>query len=291
MDVHERELDTPWEGVLTTSTGGSDAAVLILAGSSGRVERERARLLAGQGLTALAMRWFGGPGQPPGICEIPLETFTDAVGLLRSTGASRIGILGVSKGAEAALLTAVRDPRVDMVVAVSPTDSVWCNVGPGHDGRHHPYRSSWSWQGEPLPFLPMDDSWTPGSPEGEPVAFTGWYELSRRTFGHLLPGAAIPVERARAGMLLVAGGDDKMWPSLPAAERLAARRRSAGAEVTVISRAEAGHRPRFPGESVLPASRAHLHGGTPHADAILGADAWPLIVAALRGVPDARPGD
>ncbi|MGW0857592.1 acyl-CoA thioester hydrolase/BAAT C-terminal domain-containing protein [Streptomyces sp. NPDC002690] len=290
MDVHERVLDTPWEGFLAEPDGGGGAAVLVLAGSSGRVDRERARLLAGQGLTALAVRWFGGPGQSPGICEIPLETFTEGVGLLRSTGASRIGILGVSKGAEAALLTAVRDPRVDVVVAVSPTDCVWCNVGPGHDGRHRPYRSSWSWQGQPLPFLPMDDSWASGSPAGEPVAFTGWYELSRRTFGRQLPGAVIPVERTRAEMVLVAGGDDAMWPSLPAAERLAARRRSTGAGVTVISRADAGHRPRFPGESVLAASPAHLHGGSPKADALLGADAWPAIVTALRGTPIARPG-
>ncbi|MFD6424699.1 acyl-CoA thioester hydrolase/BAAT C-terminal domain-containing protein [Streptomyces sp. NPDC060198] len=287
MDIHERALDTPWEGLVTEPVGGGDAAVLVLAGSSGRVDRERARLLAGQGLTALAVRWFGGPGQSPGICEIPLETFTDAVGLLRSTGAPRIGILGVSKGAEAALLTAVRDPRVDVVVAVSPTDSVWCNVGPGLDGLHRPYRSSWSWRGQPLPFLPMDDSWVSGSPAGEPVAFTSWYELSRRTFGRQFPGAAIPVERTRADMVLVAGGDDAMWPSLRAAERLAARRRSAGAGVTVISRADAGHRPRFPGESVLPASPAHLHGGSPHADALLGADAWPAIVSALRGTPAA----
>ncbi|MEU1091411.1 acyl-CoA thioester hydrolase/BAAT C-terminal domain-containing protein [Streptomyces sp. NPDC005892] len=289
MEVHEREVHTPWEGVLATPAGRSRAAVLVLAGSSGRVDRERARLLAGQGLTALAVRWFGGPGQSPGICEIPLETFTSAIGLLRSTGASRIGVLGVSKGAEAALLTAVRDPRVDVVVAVSPTDSVWCNVGPGPDGRHHPYRSSWSWRGEPLPFLPMDDSWTPGTPAGEPVGMTAWYELSRRTFGHLLPGAAIPVERARAALVLVAGGDDAMWPSLPAAERLALRRRRAGAPVTLISRAGAGHRPRFPGEGVLPASAAHLHGGTPHADALLGEDAWPRVVSALRGTPADRP--
>ncbi|MFF7363746.1 acyl-CoA thioester hydrolase/BAAT C-terminal domain-containing protein [Streptomyces sp. NPDC008125] len=290
MDVHERELDPPWEGVLASPPGGSDCGVLVLAGSSGRVERERARLLAGQGLTALAMRWFGGPGQPPGICEIPLETFTNAVGVLRSTGASRIGILGVSKGAEAALLTAVRDPRVDLVVALSPTDSVWCNVGPGHDGRNHPYRSSWTWRGRPLPFLPMDESWRPGTPAGEPVAITGWYELSRRAFGHLLPEAAIPVERARADVVLVAGGDDAMWPSAPAAERLAARRRAAGASVTLISSADAGHRIRFPGERALPPSPEHLHGGTSEADALLGAEAWPLIVSALRGTPAARSG-
>ncbi|MGW2556221.1 acyl-CoA thioester hydrolase/BAAT C-terminal domain-containing protein [Streptomyces sp. NPDC001635] len=283
MEVHEREVSSPWEGVLVTPVGGGDAAVVVLAGSSGRVERERARILARHGVTALAIRWFGGPGQPAGICEIPLETFTAAVDVLGSAGARRIGVLGVSKGAEAALLTAVHDPRVDVVVPVSPTSRVWCNVGPGRDGRARPHRSSWTWRGEPLPFMPMDDTWTPREPHGGPVAVRGWYERSERTFAHLLAETAIPVERAEADVLLVAGGDDAMWPSLPYAEELAARRRSSGSPVRLISRDDAGHRTRFPGESPALPSADHLYGGTPDADARLGRTAWPLIIEALLG--------
>jgi dienelactone hydrolase len=293
VDVVEYEVTEPWEGVLITPVhgdgdddcdgDGGDVGVLVLAGSSGRVERERARLLARQGMTALAIRWFGGPGQPPGICEVPLETFTAAVDLLRARGAARVGILGASKGAEAALLTAVRDPRVDVVVALSPTSRVWCNVGPGRDGAHLPHRSSWSWRERPLPFVPLDDSWTPAeSVDGGPVAVRGWYELSERTFAELLPPAEIPVAEARADLLLVAGGDDAMWPSLPCAERLAERRRAAGAGVRLIAHPGAGHRPRLPGERPLPASPRFRYGGTPEADALLGATAWPHILDALR---------
>ncbi|MER6159703.1 acyl-CoA thioester hydrolase/BAAT C-terminal domain-containing protein [Streptomyces sp. NPDC001868] len=299
VEVVEREVAEPWEGVLVAPARGGDVGVLVLAGSSGRVERERARLLARQGMTALAIRWFGGPGQPPGICEVPLETFTAAVGLLRAHGAARVGILGVSKGAEAALLTAVRDPRVDVVVALSPTSLVWCNIGPGLDGEHRPYRSSWTWRGRPLPFVPLDDSWTPATPtnsassatsatsaksgDSGPVAVRGWYECSERTFAELLPAAEIPVDRARADLLLMAGGDDAMWPSLPSAERLAERRRAAGAPVRLIAHPDAGHRPRLPGESPAPASPRFRHGGTPEADALLGATAWPHVLDALRG--------
>jgi uncharacterized protein len=283
VDVVERELTDPWEGVLVAPAGGADIGVLVLAGSSGRVDRERARLLAQQGMVALAIRWFGGPGRPPGICEIPLETFTTAVDRLRAGGAERIGILGASKGAEAALLTAVHDPRVDVVVAVSPTSRVWCNVGPGHDGAHHPYRSSWTWRERALPFVPMDDSWTSARPGGGPVAIRPWYELSERTHADLLPAAAIPVDRARADLLLVAGGDDAMWPSLPFAEHLVERRRSVGAPVRLITRQDAGHRPRLPGESPAPASPRFLYGGTPETDALLGAAAWPHLLDALRG--------
>ena len=302
VDVIEHEVTDPWEGVLVAPVHGSAVGVLVLAGSSGRVERDRARLLARQGMTALSIRWFGGPGQSPGICEIPLETFTTAVDLLRANGAARVGILGASKGAEAALLTAVRDPRVDVVVALSPTSRVWCNVGPGRDGAGRPWRSSWTWRERALPFVPLDDSWTPaesdgggdghgdgngdgdgdGDGHGQPVAIRGWYELSERTFSHLLPPAEIPVGEARADLLLVAGGDDAMWPSLPFAGQLAERRRSAGATVRLITRHDAGHRPRLPGESPAPASPRFRHGGTPEADALLGAAAWPHILHALR---------
>ncbi|MDQ0604741.1 hypothetical protein QF037_009086 [Streptomyces canus] len=283
MDVLEHELTDPWEGVLAAPVGGSDVGVLVLAGSSGRIERERARILARQGMTAVSIRWFGGPGQSPGICEIPLETFTAAVDFLRLNGAERIGILGTSKGAEAALLTAVHDARVDLVIAVSPTSRVWCNVGPGRDGLHRPYRSSWTLAGQGLPFVPLDDSWTPAQAEDGPVAIRGWYELSERTFAELLPSAEIPVEVTRADLLLVAGGDDAMWPSLAFAEQLAQRRRSAGASVRLIARHDAGHRPRFPGESPASASSRFEYGGTPEADALLGAAAWPHVLDALRG--------
>ncbi|MFJ1757006.1 acyl-CoA thioester hydrolase/BAAT C-terminal domain-containing protein [Kitasatospora sp. NPDC088134] len=286
MVVVEHELTEPWEGVLLEPAPGTatGAGVLVLSGSSGRIERVRARLLAEQGLLALAVRWFGGPGQPPGICEVPLETFVAAVDLLRERGAGRIGILGASKGAEAALLTAVRDPRVDAVVGLSPTSLVWCNLGPGHDGRERPYRSCWTWRGEPVPFVPMDETWFAELPDTEgPVAVRGSYGRSERTFVDRLDAAAIPVERAAADLLLVAGGDDAMWSSLRYAEELAARRRAAGRPVRVIARHDAGHRLRFPGEGPAAPSEVYDYGGTAHGDALLGEAAWGPVVDLLTG--------
>lgn len=287
MRVIEHELSSPWEAALYEPAAGSTTGVVVLAGSSGRVDRQRARLLAEQGILALAIRWFGGAGQPAGICEVPLETFVAAVDLLKEYGVVRVGVLGVSKGAEAALLTAVHDPRVDAVVAVSPTSLVWCNIGPGLDGQHRPYRSSWTWRGRPLPFVPLDDSWQQAHQADGPRAIRGWYELSERTFARCLDAAAIPVEKARADMLLVAGADDEMWSSLRYAEKLAARRRAAGAPVCVISRNDAGHRPRFPGEGGAPPSKTFLYGGTARGDRLLGGAAWAALLDRLAPAVEA----
>ncbi|WP_371775664.1 acyl-CoA thioester hydrolase/BAAT C-terminal domain-containing protein [Streptomyces sp. NBC_01438] len=276
-----------WTGFRAAPAHGSDAGVLVLSGSSGRIEEERCRLLAREGLAALSIRWFGGPGQPPGICEVPLETFGSALDRLRAEGARRISVLGVSKGAEAALHLSVLQPGIDAVVALSPTSLTWANIGPGRDGSTTPHRSSWTWRGQPLPFVPYGTGWTASEPAGAPVSVLGWYEQSVRARPDRVTAAAIPVERSAAELVLVAGGDDLMWPSLRYARELAARRRAAGLPVRLVTRADAGHRPRLPSEGIAPASGTFRHGGSPAADAALGAAAWPHIRRALLGP---RPG-
>lgn len=117
---------------------GSGSGVMILAGSSGAMEHDRAQLLADHGAVALAMRWFGGRGQQSGPWEVPFETFTAALDLL-APEVDRLAILGSSFGAEAALLVAARDDRIKAVVALSPSAYVW----PGADetGRMRSHRT------------------------------------------------------------------------------------------------------------------------------------------------------
>jgi len=288
VDVVMRKVAEPWEGEFYRPAGGTGApetGVLVLAGSSGRIEGERARLFAEQGISALAIRWFGGPGQPETPSEVPLETFTAAIDFLRAEGARRIGMIGVSKGAEASLVTAVRDARVDVVVALSPTAYVWCWSAVGKT----PPRSSWTWRGTPLPFVPTDDAWPSEHRHLEPpVAIRDWYERSAHLYPEHYAAAAIPVEQTRAEIILVAGGDDQMWPSLPFAHKLVERRQTPGgvgtrAPIHLVTLPDAGHRPRLPGESPAPPETTFAYGGTPEADARLGAEAWPVILEVLKG--------
>jgi hypothetical protein len=65
----EYPLSDP-EGLLALPTGKQPrCAVLVLTGSSGRIATDRTRLLATHGAAAMSLRWFGGPGQPPGIAR------------------------------------------------------------------------------------------------------------------------------------------------------------------------------------------------------------------------------
>jgi dienelactone hydrolase len=270
------------EETLTGSVAGTllrypDAmtGVVVLSGSSGRVDVARARLFANEGASALAFRWFGGEGQTPGICEIPLEIFFAATDRLVGLGCRRIVYVGTSKGAEASLLVAARDARVDAVVAISPTSVVWGNIGPGRDGISWPERSSWTLAGQPLPFVPTDPNWTPSLIDGL-VSYRGHFEHCLKIFPEAVRGAAIPVELTQAEIVLVAGGDDALWPSLAFAEAIMRRRKDAGKSTRLVTAPNAGHRILLPGEST-PRSRLHAHGGSDDADASLGREAWGFI--------------
>lgn len=255
--------------------GGASTGVLVLAGSSGRLDTGRAALLARAGATALAVRWFGGPGQPDRPCEIALETFVEALDQLAEE-CDRLALLGLSYGAEAALLTAVRDPRLDAVIALAPTDVAW-------EGQHRadgdPRRSKWTWQGEEVPFVPLDRNWTPP----EPPAFAPLYERSLACAGaDVVAAATIGVERFAGEMVLVAGGDDQVWPSTAAARRIVARREQHSLATTLVEDPRAGHPVVLPGEEPPDPRRPYRVGGDAGAAERLGTLAWPEIRRVLH---------
>ncbi len=274
----ERRVSDP-DGLLVTPRHGCGTSVLVLAGSSGRVDADRARQLARHGVTALSIRWFGGPGQQPGPYEVPLETFIEALDQLASTG-DRLAVVGTSFGAEAALLTASRDPRVTATVAFTPTPVVWAGVAPGVEPGTTRQTSHWTWAGVPLPFVPLLEDWT--SPV-DPPAFRELYQLSRRAHPVEAAGAAIPVERIEGEVVLVAGEDDQVWPGADFAREIAARRAVHGLDSHVFTHLRAGHRTVLPGEPAVRVGMTMARGGSPSADAELGRLSWPTILEVLRG--------
>jgi hypothetical protein len=265
------------QGVLAVPDGAPRAAALVLSGSSGHVEEERCRLLSSYGVAALSLQWFGDTGQSPGICEIPLETFRPALDKLAALS-PRLAVIGVSKGAEAALLLAARDPRIRLTVAMSPSSVVWANVGAGLDGVVSPYRSSWTWLGEPLPFVPYDDSWTP--PPGDWPSYLGLYEQSLVAYADRVAAAEIAVEDIAGEVIVTAGGDDQVWPTNDFVAAIVRRRRATGLDTVVIENPRSGHRPVLPSEAAS-FGAVLARGGTPEADAEHGAEIWRVLSRAL----------
>ncbi len=137
-------------------------AVLVFTGSGGGIPVLHAGLLASHGYNAFALAYMGIPPLPVDGVEVPLEYVEKALDWLKrqpSVDPARIGVIGISKGAELSLLMATLRPRdFKAVVAVSPSSVVWEGFvrNPHATGRASmkPERSTWSYRGQPLPFLP-----------------------------------------------------------------------------------------------------------------------------------------
>lgn len=244
--------------------------VLLLAGSSGRVEIGRAELLAARGPRVRATRWFGGEGQRPTPHEVPLELFIEQIAVLRRD-CDRVVLFGTSFGAEAALTVGTLCP-VDAVIAIAPTSVVWAG---SHAGR---WSSHWTLAGEPVPFTPFDHDW---APDADPPAFRGLYASSMQRFPERAAAARIPAEKITGDVLLIVGQDDQVWPSAYFAQQIVSARKKAGLLTTLVSHPDAGHRLLLPGEQPAAGGVRMARGGTPKADAELGERAWPEILRIL----------
>ncbi len=190
--------------------------------------------------------------------------------------ADRVVVLGLSFGAEAALLAAVLDRRIAAVVAFAPTDVAWEGQ---HDHDDDPQRSKWTWRGKPVPFVPLDRGWVPP----DPPAYLELYRRSRRAAGKAtVRAAAIPVEEIAGEVVLVVGGDDQVWDSAAAARAIVARRAAAGLGTALVDDPRAGHQVVLPGEEAPDPRRPYLVGGDDGAPERLGLLAWPHVAHALR---------
>ncbi|WGY04681.1 acyl-CoA thioester hydrolase/BAAT C-terminal domain-containing protein [Nocardioides sp. QY071] len=241
---------------------------LVLGGSSGRVDEQRARLLAEQGVLAESIQWFGGPEQHDGPWEIPLETFAARAESLAAE-CDRVLLVGLSFGAEAALATAsLTQAPVDGVAAFAPSDVVWAGVT--GDGRQ---TSHWTLDGAPVPFVRFVH-WEPPT---DPPAYRDLYARSRAAAPEDVAAASLPVERI-PDVVLVAGDDDQVWPAREQAEEIVLRRARHGRATSLVADPQAGHRAVLPGEDVVEAGLRMCRGGTADADRRLGSAAWPALL-------------
>lgn len=258
------------------------AHVLVLGGSEGGLgSAEVAAQLATHGFDALALAYFGTDSLPLQLARIPLEYFGRALQLFSAdSGGTRapVAILGTSKGAEAGLLIAVRYPIVSAVVAYAPSSLAWSCIC---DSTTY---SSWTWKGEDVPAVPPGVDSLRRPPAGTPIRPEVNYAFRMRTNS---PAAAvIPVEQTDAKVLLIAGGDDGLWPSAPMAAAIKHRRSTdrQSATIQALLYPAAGH---LIGKSYLPAGSTFLNrgridtGGSPEANAFAQSESWPKVIEFL----------
>ncbi|MBE7157731.1 MAG: dienelactone hydrolase [Rhodospirillales bacterium] len=263
------------------SGAGRYPGILLLGGSEGGLGPGTTRMgkaLAAHGFDVLHVAYFGAPDEPEKLVDVPLETFDRGLAWLRvrpEVDGERIGIVGGSKGAEAALLYASRTPAIKAVVAGMPSSVVWPGINYAET-----MQPSWTVGGKPVPFLP----YVFGSDDRNlySVYDNGLKALDQH------PDAVIPVENIGGPVMLIGGKADTLWPSCLMAEQIAARLKAKGFhhEVQLLECEDAGHAVfGVPVEGTNPAypSLASL-GGSADGNAAARADAWPRVLAFLDAV-------
>jgi dienelactone hydrolase len=210
---------------------------------------------------------------------VPLEALLPQLDRLASV-VPRVGVMGTSFGAEAALLLAVRDPRVSLVVALAPTSVVWGTSD--QDGNGHPVRDAkWTWGGVPIPGVPYVDS----TAHGPFADAREWHEASLAACDD--PDRfEIPVDRIAGDVIVSSGGDDRVWQAPAFCQEIVARRSAAGLTTTHVHHPGAGHQVVLPGGAPAPQRPRFPRGGSPEADAALGGS---VLEAVLQACSDIGP--
>jgi dienelactone hydrolase len=251
-------------GYLYTPTAeGTYPALLILGGSDGGIDIPKAAMLASHGYVTLALDYFGDPPLPAELSEIPLEYFKTAIDWLQAqenVDADKIGVVGVSRGGELALLLGATYPEITAVVGYVPSGVVWGNYGKTNSVE----TSAWTLDGIIVPYATSDQD---------------------------IEKAIIPVEQINGPILLISGKDDHVWPSAPLSEIAITRLQETkfAHSYEHLSYEGAGHLisvPYWPttGSSFThPVSHVEMTmGGTPQGDATASADSWAQVLTFLE---------
>jgi dienelactone hydrolase len=261
--------------------------IILLGGSDGAPMKERSTLLASNGYAVLNLFYFGRGSLPKELAEVRLEYLTNAVSWLQAreqVDPARIGLLGHSRGAEAALLMATLRPDVRAVVAVAPSSVVW--PGPGASGYFH---SAWSLNGKELPYAPVKFSKGFGAFLKE---VTGGIQIEHRPIfkdalknKRAVENATIPVEKIHGAVLLISGKDDRVWPSASMAEKIMASLREHRHPFAYqhLSYDNAGHSFGLPNQPrTNDATGTFKMGGTSSGNAAAAASSWKAMLEFLE---------
>lgn len=208
-------------------------ALIAFSGSDGGLALTRA--LAGvfqaRGLSTLALAYVGEEGLPQGFSGIPIEYVEAAAKRLHAMGYEKVGLWGISKGAELALTAGSLLPGlVNAVVAVAPMNTV-CQAFVKGKGIVFLPGSCWSFRGQELPYSPYR---VRKFPLGQVLRQSlrnremGMYDLYLPLVEQPEPAAVIRVEDITGPILLISSKMDTMWPSERAAGKILERLRAHG---------------------------------------------------------------
>ncbi|MEO0815864.1 MAG: acyl-CoA thioesterase/BAAT N-terminal domain-containing protein [Pseudomonadota bacterium] len=216
--------------------------IITLGGSEGgdRSARNVGAKFASRGFAVLGLPYYspagwGGTAQFPDLPDtfvnIPIDRLETARDYLRTrsdVNSDRMGLYGVSKGAEFVLAGSSLIEGFSSVAAVVPTDVIWEGFG---DGVEENRFSSFTWRGDPLPFVPyvgIKEEYAKYGNPNETVRLRTPHDAGRAAYPERADAARIRVEDIDEPVFLVGGDEDTVWASGPMARSIKETRDRAG---------------------------------------------------------------
>lgn len=204
--------------------------LICFSGSDGRYELSRmlAAVFQEQGLTTLALAYVMEEGLPTQFYRVPIDPLEAAARRLHEMGYEKVGLWGISKGAELALAAASLLPGlINAVVAVAPMNTVCQGFAKEKSIQFMP-GSAWTFHGEEVPYssfrldkFPLGQVLRKSLKAREVTMFDLYIPLVKNPD----PAAVIRAEEITGPILLISSKMDTMWPSGPAAEQIVERLR------------------------------------------------------------------
>jgi len=250
-------------------------ALIVLGGSEGGINsaERTGDSLCLHGFIVMSLAYFKMDSLPSALEEIPLEYFKKGIDYIKAYSGvdkNRIGIVGTSKGGEAALLVAsVYPDDIKAVFSIVPSSVVWQSL----NFASPVIKSSWTYEGMPMPYLKFS---MPQKVTGNIADYyRGGLEKNNSDSGF------IKVEKIKGPVFIVSGKMDKLWPSYEMGESIVRRlqKNNFGYSFKHVAYDSAGHSiggpPLRQGIDISPLGR---NGGSPENNLNARLTNWELLI-------------
>lgn len=159
-----------------------------------------------KGYAFLAIGYFGSEDTPENLDRISLNAIHDAILRIAENpkiNSEKIAVIGGSKGGELVLNLASYFNDIDAVVAMSPSHVSFAGL------TVMSHTSSWTLDGQELPFAPTPYSAVPDMISGDILAAYNIILENKES----VEKALIPIEQISGSILLLSATQDEAWPS------------------------------------------------------------------------------
>ncbi|MDN3645448.1 acyl-CoA thioesterase/BAAT N-terminal domain-containing protein [Pontixanthobacter aestiaquae] len=183
-------------------------------------------------------------GMPTSYVNIPIDRLQEVRNWLvqrDDVDSDRMGLYGYSRNGAYVLLAATKFDWVKAVAGISPSDVVWEGWG---DGVELGTTSSYSWQGEALPYVPYSKNWyreVAKFGRGGRGRLRAPMDEGRWANPDRVIAARIPIENFTGAVLVVGGEQDDLWSAGHMVQNVSERRAEAGLKTSLLVLPEAAH--------------------------------------------------